>query len=65
MFDSPTGAALNFAFGVRDRGNVKSSSPGLSFTWLYTIHFLATANGEFKITKDIEGDDSPIYECKG
>lgn len=65
VFDSPTVPALNFTFGVQDRGHVISSTPGLSFTWLYTIHFLATASGEFKITKDIEGDDSPIFECRG
>lgn len=62
-FNSPTGPAPNFTFGIQDRGHVDSSIPELSFTWLYTIHFLVTASGEFKITRDIEGDDSPIYEC--
>jgi hypothetical protein len=65
VFDSPTGPAPNFTFGIQDRGHVISSTPELSFTWLYTIHFLATAGGDFKITKDIEGDDSPIFTCRG
>jgi hypothetical protein len=65
VFDSPSGPALDFTFGVTDRGQVISSTSTLSFTWLYTIHFVATANGTFKITKDIEGDDSPIFQCRG
>lgn len=65
VFNSPNLAAPDFTLGVKDRGHVISSTPELSFTWLYTIHFLVTGSGEFKITKDIEGDDSPVFECRG
>jgi len=66
VFDSPNGPAPNSTFGLQDRGHVKSTTPGLSFTWLYTIHVVSLPSGEFKFTKLIEdGHDFPIYECRG
>ncbi len=65
VFQSPTGPALDFTFGLRDRGNVTSSTPALSFTWLYTVHFVRLPSGEFKVTKDIETDDHYITACRG
>lgn len=51
----------NLAFGLHDRGQVISTTPSLSFTWLGTVHFVGLPSGEFKVTKDIATDHHAIY----
>ena len=40
---------------------MNSSTPGLSFTVLNTLHWVSLPDGGFKLTKVIEGD----AECRG
>ncbi len=54
-FNSPTPEAVNFTVSIRDAAHINSSTPGLSFTLLFTFHFVQAATGEFnKFTKYVE-----------
>jgi hypothetical protein len=54
-FNSPTPEAVGFTFSTRDAVHINSSTPGLSFTLLFTFHYVQAANGSFnKLTKDVE-----------
>jgi hypothetical protein len=59
-FNSPTLSAVDFTFGYRDAVHVNSSTPGLSFTLLNTLHFVQIPSGEFKLTQVIDS-----AECRG
>lgn len=53
-FNSPTPEAVDFTFSTRDAVHINSSTPGLSFTLLFTFHYVQAANGFNKLTKDVE-----------
>jgi hypothetical protein len=59
-FDSPNVPAPHFIFSDHASTHVTTTSPGLDFTIHVVFHGLAPADGEFKVTRDVES-----VVCKG
>ena|SRR5215208_4934182 len=59
-FNSPSVAAPNFTFTYRENYFFNSTTPGLSFSGRFFVHFLALPSGEFVVTRD-----SGLLQCRG
>ena len=59
-FNSPSGPAPNFTFTYRENYFFNSTTPGLSFSGRFFVHFLALPSGEFVVTRD-----SGSLQCRG
>lgn len=58
-FNSPTAPAPNFTFTYRENYFFNSTTPGLSFSGRFFVHYLALPSGEFFVTRD-----SGSLECR-
>ena len=59
-FNSPSLPAPNFTFTYRENYFFNSTTPGLSFSGRFFVHFLALPSGEFVVTRD-----SGSLQCRG